>query len=58
MEALKGNKRLCVSAKGLQPCKALRQQKQDCGAKWFTIVFLLVGALFVSIALILIFFIF
>ncbi|GAY66097.1 hypothetical protein CUMW_246020 [Citrus unshiu] len=57
VEALKGNKGLCGSAKGLQPCKPLRQQKSNSGAKWFAIVFPLLEALFVSIALISIFFI-
>ncbi|GAY66099.1 hypothetical protein CUMW_246030 [Citrus unshiu] len=57
VEALKGNKGLCGSAKGLQPCKPLRQEKSNSGAKWFAIVFPLLGALFVSIALISIFFI-
>ncbi|GAY66095.1 hypothetical protein CUMW_246000 [Citrus unshiu] len=58
LESLKGNKGLCGSVKGLQTCKALTPHKQSFGTKWLIIVFHLLGALFTSIVLTAIFFIF
>ncbi|KAK9178081.1 hypothetical protein WN943_027271 [Citrus x changshan-huyou] len=55
VEALEGNKELCGSVKGMQPCKVFSSHKQNSGAKWFAIVFPVLGALFVSMALIAIF---
>ncbi|ESR55366.1 hypothetical protein CICLE_v10023662mg [Citrus x clementina] len=55
VEALEGNKELCGGVKGMQPCKVFSSHKQNSGAKWFAIVFPVLGALFVSMALIAIF---
>ncbi|ESR55369.1 hypothetical protein CICLE_v10024387mg [Citrus x clementina] len=55
VEALEGNKELCGGVKGMQPCKVFPSHKQNSGAKWFAIVFPVLGALFVSMALIAIF---
>ncbi|KAH9782756.1 MDIS1-interacting receptor like kinase 2 [Citrus sinensis] len=55
VEALEGNKGLCGGLKGMQPCKVYSSHKQNYGAKWFAIVFPVLGALFVSMALIAIF---
>ncbi|KAH9782723.1 MDIS1-interacting receptor like kinase 2 [Citrus sinensis] len=55
VEALEGNKGLCGGVKGMQPCKVYSTHKQNSGAKWFAIVFPVLGALFVSMALIAIF---
>ncbi|ESR55377.1 hypothetical protein CICLE_v10018798mg [Citrus x clementina] len=55
VEALEGNKELCGSVKGMQPCKVFSTHKQNSGAKWFALVFPVLGALFVSMALIAIF---
>ncbi|KAH9782079.1 MDIS1-interacting receptor like kinase 2 [Citrus sinensis] len=55
VEALEGNKELCGSVKGMHPCKVFSSHKQNSGAKWFAIVFPVLGALFVSMALIAIF---
>ncbi|KAH9782786.1 MDIS1-interacting receptor like kinase 2 [Citrus sinensis] len=55
VEALEGNKGLCGGVKGMQPCKVYSSHKQNSGAKWFAIVFPVLGALFVSMGLIAIF---
>ncbi|GAY65679.1 hypothetical protein CUMW_242990 [Citrus unshiu] len=55
VEALEGNTELCGSVKGMHPCKVFSSHKQNSGAKWFAIVFPVLGALFVSMALIAIF---
>ncbi|KAL9437287.1 hypothetical protein AB3S75_023194 [Citrus x aurantiifolia] len=55
VEALEGNKGLCGGVKGMQPCKVYSSHKPNSGAKWFAIVFPVLGALFVSMALIAIF---
>ncbi|XP_024043049.1 MDIS1-interacting receptor like kinase 2 [Citrus clementina] len=55
VEALEGNKELCGSVKGMHPCKVFSSHKQNSGAKWFAIMFPVLGALFVSMALIAIF---
>ncbi|XP_024043042.1 MDIS1-interacting receptor like kinase 2 [Citrus clementina] len=54
-EVLEGNKGLCGGVKGMQPCKVYSSHKKNSGAKWFAIVFPVLGALFVSMALIAIF---
>ncbi|KAH9726763.1 MDIS1-interacting receptor like kinase 2 [Citrus sinensis] len=55
VEALEGNKGLCGGVKGMQPCKVFSTHKQNSGAKWLAIVFPVLGALFVAMALIAIF---
>ncbi|GAY66621.1 hypothetical protein CUMW_250240 [Citrus unshiu] len=55
VEALEGNKELCGGVKGMQPCKVFSSHKQNSGGKWFAVVFPVLGALFVSMALIAIF---
>ncbi|GAY32771.1 hypothetical protein CUMW_274200 [Citrus unshiu] len=55
VEALEGNKGLCGGVKGMQPCKVFSSHKQNSGAKWLAIVFPVLGALFVAMALIAIF---
>ncbi|KAH9782759.1 MDIS1-interacting receptor like kinase 2 [Citrus sinensis] len=55
VEALEGNKGLCGGVKGMQPCKVFLSHKQNSRAKWFAIVFPVLGALFLSMALIAIF---